>query len=127
MSASEVEGLLDLARESLARSRWDLEGRFYRGAVSGAYYAMFHAAQALLLSEGLAYSRHSAVVAAFGREFARPQRLNRKLHDYLLKAFDARQAADYHSLVRLSAEDAAEQIRRAEEFLAAVENHLGLT
>ena len=35
-------------------------------AASRAYYAMFYAAEALLQSRGLAFSKHSAVHAAFG-------------------------------------------------------------
>lgn len=36
-------------------------------AVSRAYYAMFYAAQAVLLSRGLRFSKHAAVIAAFGQ------------------------------------------------------------
>jgi uncharacterized protein (UPF0332 family) len=42
-------------------------------AVGRAYYAMYHAAEALLLSKGLEYSSHEAVQSAYGREFANGQ------------------------------------------------------
>jgi uncharacterized protein (UPF0332 family) len=47
----------------------------YDFSVSRAYYAMFYVAQALLLSEGLAYSKHSGVIAAFGEHFAKTGRV----------------------------------------------------
>ncbi len=54
----EVSGALDMARESLGEARWDLQGRHWRGAVRNAYYAMFHATEGLLLSEGREFSSH---------------------------------------------------------------------
>jgi uncharacterized protein (UPF0332 family) len=40
-------------------------------AAAEAYYAMFHAATAALAELGQGYSKHSAVISAFGREFAK--------------------------------------------------------
>jgi uncharacterized protein (UPF0332 family) len=51
------------------------DGGFARGAASRAYYAMFSAARALLLSQGLDFSSHSAVIAAFGQHFAKSGRV----------------------------------------------------
>ncbi|MBM3335073.1 HEPN domain-containing protein [Candidatus Sumerlaeota bacterium] len=39
------------------------------GTVNRAYYAMFYAAQALLVPTGLKTSKHSGVIALFDREF----------------------------------------------------------
>jgi len=57
---------------------------------SAAYYAMFHAAEALLLSLGIEVSSHSLTHAAFGVNFAKAGRVDVKLHRYLLDAFDRR-------------------------------------
>ena len=51
---------------------WDMKVLRIAGpASSRAYYAMFYMAETLLLSTSLAYSKHSAVIAAVGREFAK--------------------------------------------------------
>jgi hypothetical protein len=40
-------------------------------SVARSYYAMFYVAEALLLGRGLSFSRHSAVIAAFGLHFTK--------------------------------------------------------
>jgi uncharacterized protein (UPF0332 family) len=59
--------LLEKARSSLAAAKWLLEGTYPDFAASRVYYAMFYIAQAFLEGEGLAFSKHSGVIAAFGR------------------------------------------------------------
>jgi uncharacterized protein len=77
---SEVRLLLQKAEESLKAAQL-LGAEVYRDfAASRAYYAMFYTAQALLLEKGLSFSSHSAVIAAFGREFAKTNALDPKLH-----------------------------------------------
>jgi uncharacterized protein (UPF0332 family) len=58
--------LLEKARGSVAAARLLLEGGYPDFADSRVYYAMFYIAQAFLEGEGLAFSKHSAVIAAFG-------------------------------------------------------------
>lgn len=48
-----------VARELLSKNHWD-------DAVSRAYYAAFHAAQAALLAEGQQAESHKGVVTLFG-------------------------------------------------------------
>jgi uncharacterized protein (UPF0332 family) len=57
--------LLEKARNSLAAAKWLLEGAYPDFAASRVYYAMFYIAQAFLEGEGMAFSKHSAVIAAF--------------------------------------------------------------
>jgi uncharacterized protein (UPF0332 family) len=52
---------------------------FYAIANTRAYYAMFYAAQALLETVNLSFSKHSAVIAAFGKEFIKTGKLDPKL------------------------------------------------
>lgn len=90
-------------------------------AASRAYYAMFHAAEAALLSIGLSFSSHSAVVSAFGREFAKTERLPRELHAHLRQAFELRQTADYGPGNRVTEDAARRAVSHAEQFIAAIE------
>lgn len=86
-------------------------------AVGRAYYAMFYAVQALLVGRGHRFSKHGAVHAAFGEQFAKTGLLDSKYHRWLLEAFNARIAADYNVEAGLPAEAAATVIARAREFL----------
>ena len=114
----EQDALLQKAQVSLDAARLLASQRFYDFAVSRAYYTMLYTAEALLLEDELAFSKHSAVIAAFGKNFAKTERAPQKFHRYLIQGMDSRNVGDYDINAHLSATDATEQITRAEEFLA---------
>lgn len=113
----EQTALLQKSQESLQAARLLAEQGFYDFAVSRAYYAMFYVAEAFLLGEGLAFSKHSAVIAAFGKQFVKSGRLPQEFHRYLIEGESSRHAGDYSLKSGLSKDDADEQIERAEKFL----------
>ena len=119
------EELVAKARESIKAAQLLLSGGFPGFAASRAYYAMFYLTQALLEGEGLSFSKHSAVIAAFGQHFVKTGRLPAEFHRYLINAFEARQEGDYSLVPSISPEVAKEHVGRAEKFLVAVENILG--
>jgi uncharacterized protein (UPF0332 family) len=81
---------------------------------------MFYAAEALLDSEGLSFSSHSGVISAFGREFAKTQRVPSKFHRYLIEAQSLRNTGDYGQLNAVDQEQALKLVQQAEEFLQTV-------
>lgn len=93
-------------------------------AASRTYYAMFYAAEALLLEEGKAFSKHGQVHAEFGKSFAQTGELGAHLHRYLLDAFDTRQIADYSIEDQISPATAGKRIDQAREFVAAAKTYL---
>lgn len=78
--------LLQKAHDSLMAAQILEREKMYDFSVSRSYYAMFYAAQALLLDKGLSFSKHSAVIAAFGREFAKQGIVSTEFHRYLIEA-----------------------------------------
>ncbi len=117
-------GLLRKARRTVQSARLLLADGDYDGAVSRAYYAMFYVAEALLLGKGLTFSKHSAVIAAFGKEFIRPGTIPGEYHRYLMEAQEARNAGDYQVVSHLTAEETLRQITSAEDFLAVGQRFL---
>jgi len=117
---AEIAALTEKAEASLAAARMLLTGGFADFAISRAYYAMFYTAEALLLTEGLTFSKHAAVTSAFGQRFAKTGRVSVDLHRYLLNAGDRRAVSDYAAITETTPTDAEEQIRRAEAFIAAI-------
>jgi uncharacterized protein (UPF0332 family) len=117
----EVEVLLQKARESLHAAGLLKQEGYLDFAASRAYYAMFYAAEALLLDRGLSYSSHSAVIAAFGKEFAKTKVLDPKFHRCLIDAQDLRNLGDYGIGPGVTADQAQEVLLWAAEFLAAAE------
>lgn len=122
--SDEVVGLLFKAERSIAAASTLLRTGDADFAASRAYYAMFYTAEALLLSRGLTFSKHTGVQAAFGKHFARSAELDPKYHRWLLEAFAARIAGDYGLEIVLETTEVEETIRRAEDFLQTARDHL---
>ncbi len=119
----EQQALLDKAEDSLETAQLLQEHGKHGYAAARAYYAMFYAAEAALLQLGLAFSKHSAVISAFGEHYAKTGVLPKDLHRYLVRANEVRHLADY-ALSTISQDEAAEQMSRAQEFLRTVHTHL---
>jgi len=124
MTEDQLE-LLEEARDSLLAAKVLLRSGFPGYAASRAYYAMFYVAEAFLEGEQMAFSRHSAVISAFGQHFAHAGKVPQELHRYLLRAQELRLAGDYAKGKRVTPEESAEQIARAEKFLAVAEERIG--
>ena len=120
----EVQPLVQKARESLQAAELLAREGFTDFCASRAYYAMFYVAEALLLERDLPFSSHSAVIAAFGKEFARSGVLDPKFHRYLIDAQDSRQVGDYGVGPAVSAAQAQKILDWTREFIAAAEQFL---
>ena len=124
MTDEQLELLLK-ARQSLSAARLLLENSYPDYAASRAYYSMFYIAEAFLAGVGMSFSSHSAVIGAFGREFARTNRVPVEFHRFLIDAQDLRNAGDYGQFNAVTAQQANEQITRAEQFLELTDNLIG--
>ena len=89
--------LMDRARSTPGAAELLRENGYFDEAVSRAYYAMFYVASALLAAEGLEFRSHSAVIAEFGRVFAKTGRVPVEFHRFLIDAESERLEGDYHS------------------------------
>ncbi len=116
--------LLDQARRSLAAAQLLLDGGYPGFAAARAYFAMFYAAEALLEGEGLAFSKHSAVIAAFGRDFAQSGKVPIEFHRFLIEAQELRHNGDYGEPDSVTVEQAREQLARGARFLEYAERML---
>ncbi|MDQ7827175.1 MAG: HEPN domain-containing protein [Candidatus Eremiobacteraeota bacterium] len=116
--------LLRKAEESLAAARLLLKEGYADYAASRAYYTMFYVAEALLEGEKLSFSKHSAVIAAFGQHFTRTGKISGSLHRYIIEALELRNAGDYGGLHSVTMEKPQEAIDHGQEFLEAAEKLL---
>lgn len=115
---------------ALARSRREIEaarllaeGDFAAQSISRAYYAAFYAAEEALGSLGESRSKHSGIVAAFGKLVVREGGVEEKMGRILRSLFEQRNDADYGE-AEVSRQDAELAIRDAEHFVNAVESWL---
>lgn len=111
--------LIDSARTEIKNIEVLIQNGAYSAAISRAYYAMFHLAQALLDVKGLSFSKHSALISAFGKEFSKTGLIDTRLHNYLIQAQEDRLTADYDVMQILTEETARKHLERAIIFLDA--------
>ena len=112
------------AKDNLEAAKLLVSQGFVEIAASRAYYTMFYLAEALLLRKGLHFSSHSAVIAAFGKEYAKTGELDPMFHQKVIKAQAVRQISDYGYNEPLPVEDVEEVIRWANDFYEAAEIYL---
>ena len=117
----EVRDLLEKSAQSRDAALLLLKDDYVDFAASRAYYSMFYAIEALLLSRDLSFSKHSAVISAFGKEFIKTGLLEVRFHRSVMDAFDVRNAGDYGSMHAVSEEKAQQIIAEADELLEAVQ------
>lgn len=90
--------LIGKAERARASARALLERGDADGACNRAYYAMFDAARAVLLSRGATQDKlrtHSGVITRFGLQLVKPGTVDRSLGHALNRALEIRLIADY--------------------------------
>jgi uncharacterized protein (UPF0332 family) len=118
--------LIRKAEESISAARLLLHGGYADYAASRAYYSMFYIAEAFLEGDNLSYSKHSAVIAAFGQHFAKTGRVSTNLHQHIIEAQELRNAGDYGGFHAVTIEKAEEVINQAREFMDAAAKLIGI-
>ena len=81
-------------------------------------------AEALLLSRGMSFSSHGAVIAAFGQHFVKTGLLPADHHAALRTAFDQRNVGDYDYDTPFPQHAARDLLNGAEAFVSEVEGYL---
>ena len=85
---------LALADEALDSARSEAQAGSGRFALNRAYYACFYAASALLLRDGVRFTKHAGVRSAVHRDLVNTGRLERDFGETYDRLFAARQEAD---------------------------------
>ncbi|MCE2450313.1 MAG: HEPN domain-containing protein [Candidatus Latescibacteria bacterium] len=109
---------LRVARELVKQHEWD-------DVVSRAYYAAFHAAQAVLLAEGHQAETHRGLLTLFSLVLVKTGKFEKKWGKFLANLKDDREAGDYEALSYLDEQTAGRALAEAEEFVEKVEDFLG--
>lgn len=120
-----AEAELERARTCLREARHLQDADLPYGAASRAYYAVFHAARALLVSIGLEPTSHGGVVNLLGEHFVRPGLLAPELARVVSRMYADRYDADYLLRAVFTTTESAKAIADAERFLETASRHLG--
>ena len=99
----------------------NLSEGFYGSAVNRAYYAIFYAANALLMTQGLARSKHSGVIAAFRERFVKTGLIEVEYSDVYGRVMENRHVSDYEIEVPVERQVAARALDDAQRFVERIE------
>ncbi|HAW49641.1 TPA: hypothetical protein DCX16_01620 [bacterium] len=119
-----IENLIQKANESLNSAILLVNEGYNDPSVSRAYYAMFYAAEAILLTKGLKFSSHRGVISQFGEHFVKTGIFPKELGEKLSKAYERRLNGDYEFAFIFSEEEAKEIIEWAKNFVGNVKDYL---
>lgn len=115
-----ISGQIEKAEEKLQAARSLFQSAFWDDAISRAYYAVFHAASAALLSEGVTAKTHEAVKTLFGLYFIRTGKIENSYGRTIRELKDDREHGDYDVFTSFGREDAEKAIQEAERFLERI-------
>ena len=119
-----VTVFLDKAFECLADANALLEKGRDTASVSRSYYAMFHAAQAALLSEEIEAYTHTGVNVQFQKTFIKTGRFPLLFGKTFSKILDQRLKSDYEIDFKASSEDAKHTFEEASVFVKSIRDFL---
>jgi len=120
---------LDKAERALQAARLLNGAKEIEGACNRAYYAMYDAAHAALLSvnkiDYKVTKTHSGLIAAFGLQIVSTNMITRELGRTFNEVEQLRLLADYTG-EEITAEQASDAVKKAEIFVAAIRNMLSV-
>lgn len=115
----DVSQHLERAKELIQVADENLANNHPADSVSRSYYAMFHATTAVLLELGIERSSHKALISVFGESVVKKGLMDKRFHNYLRRAFEARSESDYLPLPSESVEKAGVMLKQATEFVSS--------
>ena len=114
---------IQTARDDLKAARILLQAEQYKSTNNRAYYAIFHAINAIHAVNGKAYKRHKDAVANFNKDYVKTEIFPREMGRKIGEAEEIRHASDYDDFYIASREEAERQITVADEFIQLSEKY----
>ena len=122
----EIDSLVKRAKRYIRSGELLLNDKDYESSVSRTYYAMFYAAQAVLLTKTLSFSSHKGVISAFGKHFVKTEIFPKQMGRELNRAFEKRQIGDYGYKFVVSEEEATQMLQYGKEFVNKITSWLNI-
>ena len=123
--------LIELAMYRLEKSKSDLNDavktfdlQMYDTASNRSYYAIFHAARAVLALDGKDFKKHSGVISTFQKDYIKTGIFDKEMSNIIKSAFDMRTDCDYEDFFEISPEEVSTQVKEAEQFVNCIDAYL---
>lgn len=114
---------IQTTKENLRAARILLKAGEYKSANNRAYYAIFHAINAVHALNGQSFKRHKDAIGNFNKSYVKTEIFPREIGRKISEAEEIRHASDYDDFYIASCEEAKRQILVADEFIKLVEKY----
>lgn len=101
---------LQTTKADLKSARILLAAEEYKGANNRAYYAIFHAINAIHALSGKAYKRHKDAIGNFNKDYIKTEIFPREMGKKIGEAEEIRHASDYDDFYIASQEESERQV-----------------
>ena len=123
-SKHEVALYIEHAHKMLEVADHNLANGFYGSAINRAYYAIFYAANALLVTQGVARSKHSGVIASFRQYFVKPGLIEAEYGEIYGRVMDDQHLSDYDIEATIEPDRANTDMEDARRLVHRIERYL---
>jgi len=114
---------INQAKSDLNSAKILLNSGEYKGANNRAYYAIFHAINAIHALDGVSYKRHKDAIANFNKKYIKNEIFPRKLGRKIMEAEEIRHASDYDDFYIATKDEAQDMIDCATEVIDLIEKY----
>ena len=119
-----ISAELERAKESLTAAQNLLEDGLFSDSISRSYYAIFHAARAVLLTKDIDSSTHNGAITMFGLHFVKDGLIEEKYGKIYNESKDVRELGDYMATKKFTREETKRRVAQATEFLGRMRKYL---
>ena len=109
---------IQTAKENLKSARILLASEEYKGANNRAYYAIFHAINAVHALDENTFKRHKDVIGYFNKNYVKTD-----IFPKIALAEEIRHASDYDDFYIASRDESERQVMVADEFIQMIERY----
>lgn len=120
----EAMGFMNLAVEDLSAAQILLDAGKYRATVTHSYFAMFHAAKALLITRDFVSKKHGTILKRFSKEFVNEDDFSHEIYLYYSQAINKRNKSSYNFNISFDKYEAQTCLFEAEEFVVEAKKFL---
>jgi len=117
MNKEIIKQYIKKADNKLHAANIEFDDELYEECIGCAYYAMYHASKALLLTKELTPKKHAGVITKLGEEFLNIGMLDQDDIKNVSWGLERRIKADYDPLIEMDRVEASEALTRAEDYI----------
>ena len=114
----------ETAKSDLKVAKLLYENGEYRTSVNRSYYSVFHALRSVLALDGFDSGKHSGIISYFNAKYVKAGVFDKEISKIISTAYRLREKSDYQDFYIVSAEEADEQIQKAEQLIETIEVYL---